>query len=129
MKNPREFKATSWQHDGKIDKSGPDKNLSAHGRPTMVKPSSMDFPAPVPHSGSGYKALGHTGTSMGLPRPMSSDRKEMPTSGMAMPKTNMKSMPDVPKDVKKWHKSNRYDMSTPSTMEAGMKIASKMKAH
>src|SRR6267142_6555236 len=95
MKNVHAFTgATSWDHKGLNDKSGPNKNLSAHGRPTEVKPTSMDHFKPTPRSGEGYAALGHTGTQMGEPYAMSSDRSEKPVLSKAG--KNDKSEPKPP---------------------------------
>lgn len=128
MKNPRTWAGpTSWSHKGLNDKSGPDKNLSAHGR-KEVKASSMEFPDVIPHSGTGRPALGQGSTMMGMPHPMSSDRSEMPTNKMGMHPKIEKSATMVPKGAKSWKKKN-YDMSVPADMTAGKKIAAKMKAH
>lgn len=134
MVNPKEFMATPWNHDKPVDKSGSSKtdwsNPKKNGdRPSVVAPTPFNHFKPTPHSGTGYKELGHAGSpGIGNPRAMSSDRAEMPTSGPAMPPTNMKSMPDVPKEPVKWHKKG-YTMSVPSTEGEGMTIAAKMKAH
>lgn len=127
MVNPKDFQVTPFSHKAKIDKSGPNKNLSAHGRPD-VKATPQDHWEVIPHSGSGRKSLGQGSTSMGLPHPMSSDRSEMPTNMKGMHPKIDKSEPKPPADVKKWSKKN-YDMSVPATDSEGSKIAAKMKAH
>ena len=81
---------------------------------------------PIPTSGAGYKALGHTGTDMGMPHPMSSDRSEMSVKSKAG-KTD-KSKPKPPADAKKWTKKG-YNMTVPATDAEGKKIKDAMKAH
>jgi hypothetical protein len=115
MRNPKTWSgATPWSASGMNDKSGgthwdnPKKNGD---RPHVVKPTPMSHMAAVPKSGDGHSGLMNKSTMMGNPYPKASDRSEMPTSEMSMPKPNMKSMPDVPKDHVKWHKSGRYDMN------------------
>jgi hypothetical protein len=129
MKNPKQFAPTPWTWHGRNDKSGPDKNLSAHGRPTNVKATGMQMQGPTPRSGEGYKALGHTGTQMGEMYAVSSDRSEMPTNKMGMHPAIDKSEPKPAKDPQKWHKQSRYSLTVPATDAEGAKIAAKMKAH
>lgn len=129
--NPKDFDGgTPYGYNKVIGHSGPMKELAHNGtRPNVVAPTAFSHFKPTPHSGTGYKELGHAGSpGIGNPRAMSSDRAEMPMSGPAMPPTNMKSMPDVPKEPVKWHKKG-YTMSVPSTEGEGMAIAAKMKAH
>jgi hypothetical protein len=128
MVNPKDFQATPWSHNAKVDKSGPNKNLSAHGRPE-ASATSMDHFKPTPKSGEGYKAFGHGGTNMGMPNPMSSDRKEMKPSGMSMPSKIDKSEPKVPAEPAKWHKRG-YNMGDGAhmSMEQAKKFNMKEKA-
>lgn len=133
MMNPKDFQVTPWSHKALNDKSGPSKELVHNAtRPDTVAPTSMNHFKPTPHSGTGYKELGHTGNmGIGNPRAMSSDRSEMkPTMNMSKPAQVMKSMPDVPKDHVKWHKSGKYDMSDGAGMgeNSAAKINMKMKA-
>lgn len=121
--------STPWSASGKVDKSGPDKNLSAHGR-KEGKATGMEMQGPTPKSGSGYKALGHMGNEgIGNPMAMSSDRSEMKANmSMSKPSRIEKSATMVPKNPVKWHKKG-YDMSVPADLASGKKIAAKMKAH
>lgn len=126
--NPKDFQATPWSHNGKIDKSGPNKNLSAHGRPNIVPATPIDHFKAVPFSGEGHKALGQTAhQGIGNPYAMSSDRSEK-NSGFSKPSTIAKSKPEVPSDPVKWHK--KYDMSEGAHMsvEAANRFNAKEKA-
>jgi hypothetical protein len=109
MKNPKTWSGpTSWNHKALNDKSGPDKNLSAHGRPTNVSATPMSHFKVVPKSGEGHPGLGNKSTIMGEPKMMSSDRSEMPISAKAGKVDKSATM--VPSEPKKWHKKG-YNMS------------------
>jgi hypothetical protein len=131
MKNPKDFQVTPWSHNGKVDKSGPSKPLVHNAtRPLTPAPTGMDHYKPVPKSGAGHPGLGNGGhENIGNPYAMSSDRSEMPTNMKGMHPPTDKSEPVPPRDVKKWHKSGRYNMGVPATMGEGASIAKKMKAH
>lgn len=98
MRNPKEFKATPFSHFKPVDKSHPAKDLKHNGTRTEQM-------TPWSHSGkvekSGYEGIGN-------PYSKPSDRTEMATP-MSHFKPVKHSMPDVPRDAKKWHKKYALD--------------------
>jgi hypothetical protein len=95
MKNPKEFKATPWSHSGKIDKSGPSKELVHNATRPWSGATPMSHFKPTKHSGS-----------EGIGNPSGVNKAEMKSS-MAMPAANKgpyhKGIGN-PKEPTKWHK-------------------------
>lgn len=110
MNSKKFMGATPWSHDGKIDKSGPMKELKHNAtRPTMVKATSMSHFKATPMSGDGHMGLGNKSTMMGMPKAKSSDRTEMMTP-MNHFKPTKHSGPMAPKEPKSW-KRKGYNMN------------------
>ena len=100
MRNPKEFKATPFNHFKPVDKSHTGTHELAHNGTRTEQMTPWSHNKPVPHSATGRGELKHNGT-----------RTEMATPHNYS-KPVKHSMPDVPKEPKKWHKKG-YTVTGP----------------
>ncbi len=106
MKNPKTFDGGTSMSRFKVN------DRSATGRGDLAHNDTRPWSGPTPHTHS--KPTKHSGYSgMGNPRAKASDRTEQLTPVTHF-KKNEKSMPGVPVTPVKWHKKNKYDMTSPS---------------
>lgn len=104
MRNPKTFEATPMSRFKVNDKSHTGSGDLKHNDTRTEKMT------PWNHSGKVEKS-GYEG--MGAPRAKASDRTEMKTSSTHF-KPTPHSKPGVPAAPKKWHRKNKYDMTSPS---------------